>query len=301
MTLFAFLLVLFSAFMHAGWNLIGKSNQSSGNAFFLASSFAPAFFLTPFIAWYFISADSLSLPLQFWMLVAFSGVCQAVYVLGLANAYKQADIGVIYPIARAIPVLMVGLGTWLLGEALLPHQWTGFGLLTLGCLLVPLTHFNQLKWASYKTLGVLWAVVAAVGTTGYSLIDKQAIDILNITAAEHHNAAISAVFYLAIQFWSMVLSLSLWTLLSRNYGAFHTAWQLKKQASVAGMMMGGTYALVLYAMSMTDNVSLVVALRQVSIVFGLVLGVIVLGEKWYVTRGVGVGLIVLGLITALAV
>lgn len=300
MTLFAFLLVLFSALLHAGWNLIGKSNQGSGSAFFLASSLAPALILTPFIVWFLVSASSVEWPIEFMVFVLLSGACQAVYLLGLANAYQQADIGVIYPIARALPVLMVGIGTYWLGHNLEFHQWVGFSLLTIGCLLVPLINFKQLNWSSYLNLGVLWAVVAAVGTTGYSIIDKQAIDLLNTTVSSIHSSASSAVFYLAVQFWSMVLSLVIWLLLKRDKKAFLQAWQIRKKGAIAGVMMGGTYALVLYAMSMTDNVSLVVALRQVSIVFGLAMGVFILKEKWYATRGVGVGLILLGLITALA-
>ena len=44
-------------------------------------------------------------------------------------------------------------------------------------------------------------------------------------------------------------------------------------------MMAATYGLVLFAMTMTENVSLVVALRQVSIIFGVVMGIYFLKEK----------------------
>lgn len=61
-------------------------------------------------------------------------------------------------------------------------------------------------------------------------------------------------------------------------------------------MMSTTYGLVLYAMTMTENVSYVVALRQVSIVIGMVFGVFFLSEKLMPTRVLGSGLILLGLI-----
>ncbi len=41
-------------------------------------------------------------------MLAFSGIAQIVYLVGLIMAYKHADVGVIYPIARALPVMMVG-------------------------------------------------------------------------------------------------------------------------------------------------------------------------------------------------
>ena len=49
-------------------------------------------------------------------------LAEIVYLIGLGAAYKQADIGVIYPMARALPVLMVGLGTVLIGYELSANQ-----------------------------------------------------------------------------------------------------------------------------------------------------------------------------------
>ena len=74
------------------------------------------------------------------------------------------------------------------------------------------------------------------------------------------------------------------------------AWKIRKFATLAGAMMSATYGLVLYAMTMTENVSYVVALRQMSIVIGIVLGIIVLSEKVLLTRIVGSILILMGLI-----
>ncbi len=53
------------------------------------------------------------LPSILATLVFLSGIYQIVYLIGLGAAYKQADIGVIYQ-WRALPVLMVGLGTVLI-------------------------------------------------------------------------------------------------------------------------------------------------------------------------------------------
>ncbi|GAL11813.1 metabolite transporter (DMT) superfamily [Vibrio astriarenae] len=63
--------------------------------------------------------------------------------------------------------------------------------------------------------------------------------------------------------------------------------------------MATTYGLVLFAMTMTDNVSLVVALRQISIIFGLLMGIYILNEQWYRTRVVGVSMIAIGLVLSL--
>ncbi|CDT56266.1 putative Phosphonate utilization associated transmembrane protein [Vibrio coralliirubri] len=295
----AIVIVIISALLHAGWNVLGKSNQGSGSSFFLASGFAAAAILTPYLIWYVYSVGFVNITLLFWQLLLLSGICQIIYLIGLGIAYKQADIGVIYPMARALPVLMVGLGTVLIGYELSLNQWLGFALITLGCLFVPLKQFSELRFKAYLNLGVLWALIAAIGTTGYSIIDKEALLLLEPLSTPSITNKHTAIFYLGIQFWAIVLPLSLWLLVSNQRIEFHNAWLLRKRATLAGIMMASTYGLVLFAMTMTENVSLVVALRQVSIIFGVVMGIYFLKEKWHATRGVGVSLIIAGLVISL--
>ncbi|MEZ9174782.1 multidrug transporter [Vibrio kanaloae] len=295
----AIVIVIISALLHAGWNVLGKSNQGSGSSFFLASGFAAAVILTPYLIWYVYSVGFANITIPFWQLLFLSGICQIIYLIGLGIAYKQADIGVIYPMARALPVLMVGLGTVLIGYELSLNQWIGFALITLGCLFVPLKQFSELRLKAYLNLGVLWALIAAIGTTGYSLIDKEALLLLEplstLTITNKH----TAIFYLGIQFWAIVIPLSIWLLVTNQRVEFANAWILRKNATLAGIMMASTYGLVLFAMTMTENVSLVVALRQVSIIFGVVMGIYFLKEKWHMTRGVGVVFIIAGLVISL--
>jgi len=299
MEMSAILIVIFSALLHAGWNILGKSNQGSGSSFFLSSGFAAAMILTPYLIWYIHTVGLSNIPSGFWKLLFLSGICQIVYLIGLGVAYKQADIGVIYPMARALPVLMVGVGTMALGYALSINQWLGFGLITFGCLLVPLKHFHDLRLKAYLNLGVLWALIAAVGTTGYSIIDKESLLLLEVMSTPVITNKHSSIFYLGMQFWAIVTPLALWLLLTNQGVEFKNAWLLRKKATAAGMMMAATYGLVLFAMTMTENVSLVVALRQVSIIFGVVMGIYFLNEKWHITRGVGVTLILSGLVISL--
>ncbi|WP_261886406.1 EamA family transporter [Vibrio pomeroyi] len=295
----AIIIVIISALLHAGWNVLGKSNQGSGSSFFLASGFAAAAILTPYLIWYVYSVGFANITIPFWQLLFLSGICQIIYLIGLGIAYKQADIGVIYPMARALPVLMVGLGTVLIGYELSLNQWIGFALITLGCLFVPLKQFSELRLKAYLNLGVLWALIAAIGTTGYSIIDKEALLLLEPLSTSNITNKHTAIFYLGIQFWAIVIPLSIWLLVNNQRVEFTNAWILRKKATVAGIMMASTYGLVLFAMTMTENVSLVVALRQVSIIFGVVMGIYFLKEKWHMTRGVGVVFIIAGLVISL--
>ena len=96
-------LVVFSAVLHAGWNILGKSHAGSGVAFTMAASLSACLLLTPYLIWYLVTVGWATLPMAFWGLLLISGLAQMVYLVGLIVAYKHADVGVIYPIARAPP------------------------------------------------------------------------------------------------------------------------------------------------------------------------------------------------------
>lgn len=299
MSVWAILLVVFSAFLHASWNILGKANKATVQSFFFMTSFSMALLLSPFLLWFYFTAGSQYFSNQFWLLLFFSGLLQIIYLLGLGFAYKKADISLVYPMARALPVLMVGCIALMLGQAITLMQWLGFSILTVGCLLVPLTTLRQVSLASYCNVGIVWAIVAALGTAGYSIIDKLALSELSSQLQTIHQQPLIALFYLAIQFWAIALPLALSFLVTGQSQQFKQSWQIKVPAFCAGLIMAITYGLVLYAMLLTDNVSLVVALRQVSIVFGLLLASILLKEELYKPRIVGCALIVGGIIIAL--
>ncbi len=299
MSILAISLVIISAFLHASWNILGKVNKASVQSFFFMTAFCMALLLSPFLVWFYCSAGAQYFSREFWYLLILSGLLQIIYLLGLGFAYKKADVGLVYPMARALPVLLVGCIALSLGQPISSTQWLGFILITGGCLFVPLTHLKQFRIGNYFNIGIVWAMVAAIGTAGYSIVDKLALSELSSQLQTIHQQPLIAIFYLGMQFWAIALPLALSFLLTRQTQQFKQAWQIKIPAMTAGLIMAITYGLVLYAMLLTDNVSLVVALRQVSIVFGLMLAVLLLKEKMYLTRIIGCALILCGLVIAL--
>ncbi len=290
--------VIASAFLHAGWNIIGKRFQASGPPFFLAACSTASLILSPLVMWYLHTIGWSTLPWTFWLLLLLSCFCQVIYIVGLIYAYRYVDIGIAYPLARGFPVLLVGFGTVALGHALLFQQWLGFSILTLGCVLIPLKSFRQFRLSEYKSIGIVWAFLAALGTAGYSILDKEALMVVTSSVDENMNTILSSMFYLGIQFFGISMLMVFWFFTTNKTDQFIQAWRVRHSAAIAGTMMGLTYGMVLFAMSFTENVSLVVALRQVSIVFGMLMGILFLRERWYYTRGLGVMSIVAGLIIA---
>lgn len=122
MSVFALVLVVLSAIIHASWNLLGKSRIPTP-VFFCVASIGAGILLLPVMA--VVLARQPILPVSFWLLLLASGFCQMVYMASLARAYQQADVGVVYPIARALPVLMVATVSSLLGQPLPASAWSG--------------------------------------------------------------------------------------------------------------------------------------------------------------------------------
>ncbi|WP_444921058.1 EamA family transporter [Microbulbifer sp. CnH-101-G] len=286
-------LVLISAFLHAGWNLLGKSRTPSP-AFFCIATLSVGLLLLPLCFWVLTQADAL--PRAFWLLLLVSGFFQMIYMGGLALAYQRADIGLVYPIARALPVLLVALATALLGQVLPWLAWLGMLLVTIGCLLVPLVYFRQWHWSVYWRADCAWALVAALGTVGYSLADKGALLFLEEALDGAVTPPMMAYGYLGMQFFVSGLWLLCGCLSRAGRGQLLTSLGDLKLGVLTGLMMGATYGLVLLAMAMTENVSYVVALRQLSIPLGVGFAIWLLGEPAHRPQLLGVGLVCAGLI-----
>ncbi len=66
---------------------------------------------------------------------------------------------------------------------------------------------------------------------------------------------------------------------------------------LTGVMVMATYGLVLVAMTLTAEVSLVVAMRQLSIPLGVMLGVLWLRERAAIAKWIGIVIMLAGLWT----
>lgn len=272
----ALLLVLCSAAMHAGWNLLGKGREPS-LAFFTLAVLGGGLVFSPLLL---VQPGYLQLPLMFWLLLLVSGFFQAIYMAGLAWAYARGEVSVLYPLARALPVLMVPLtGLMMLqGTALLSHDWLALSLIALASLLLPFPRLRELRLSRYLTPALAFVLLAAVGTTGYTLIDKAAIDLMQ---QQLGTPLMSGGHYMVLQAFASLIWMLPVILLGRN-----EQQALRKLLAGpllvyvgAGVLVLATYGLVLVAMAMTDEISYLVALRQASIPLGALGGILLLKES----------------------
>lgn len=278
--------------MHAGWNVLGKRNAPSLASFALAYGVGGVVLL-PLVL---LGPSLLALPDAFWGWLALSGLCQMLYMGGLAWAYARGDISVLYPIARALPVVLVPLvSIALLGSRVL-DVWDGLGmvLVVAGALCLPLSHPEARSLSTYLTPAMGFALLAAAGTVGYSLIDKQALGLMQ--DAGHSGLTAGAVFMVLQALMTLTWALPLMAMLPAERRRLPA---LRQQGLiilvVTGLMMTCTYGLVLIALALTDEVSYVVALRQLSIPVGVLMGVLWLKEPASRAKAVGTLIMLAGL------
>lgn len=237
---------------------------------------------------------------RLWGYLALTGLCQSIYYMALAGAYRASDLSIAYPLARSSSVLMVAAITALLSWGTpLSHQFVlGIILVVAGCLILPMRRFSEFRLQNYWNLTSLLALTAAFGTTGYSLIDSEALGLLRqATSGSVSGPAVTTVYSLLEG-----LVTSLWLLLFVLVGESNRSalFKIKRdslyQAALVGVGIYLAYTLVLISMAFVTNVSYVVAFRQLSIPLGALLGVVVLKEPLYLPKFIGVAVTFVGLV-----
>lgn len=299
MTLTAVVLIVISAFMHAGWNFVSK-RRSPSLAFFFLTAVAAALVMSPLLV---MQRRTLPfIPGSVWFLILATGVAQAVYFWGLSGAYKRGDISLAYPLARALPVLFIAALSLLLGQgrAIGNSGLAGMALITLGCIILPFPAFRTMRPRDYLDLVMLMALVAAIGTTAYTLIDDQALRQLRSTAEINLSNGEVTLLFISLQMISTALMLGLATILIRSerrqMGEFLGNRSLILTGLITGVVIMATYGLVLASMAYVSNVSYVAAFRQLSIPIGAVLGLTLQREPRYRPKLIGIVVVTIGLL-----
>lgn len=262
-----FFLVFISTFMHAGWNLLARRERGS-DIFLPLLVVVCAVGLLPTLL-----AEWLQQPIlpAVGLHLLCTGVFQALYYLGLLHGYRSGHFSVVYPLARSLPVLLLAVVDVLQGQPPSAWGWLGMILISIGCLLAPLESWRGFSWRVYWDKTMIWILVTAGGMIGYTLVDRAAAQLMQpgLETAVRYGLFESAT------------TLAVYWLLLRLQG--YPTWQtlrpgIWKTVLVAAVFMFGAYSLVLWAYQLAEQISYVVALRQFSIVLGVVAAAVLFHE-----------------------
>ena len=297
MTVTAAVLLIISAFTHAGWNFISKKEHPT-QAFYLVANTIGVVCVLPILLYY---TEFIPLvPSSVWIIVALSGFFLAAYLEALAGAYRAGDISIAYPLARALPVIFVYLFSLAMGGGAAPGGWFLIGIILIvgGCIMLPWTTFGDFNLSDYMNLCCLLAVIAAVGVTGYTVADDLALRYLREMPGKPMSPVEGTLVYMVLEGISCSAWQCLYVGLNRRERQClpDVLKSFKWPAALTGIGIYLTYGIVLVSMNYVANISYVAAFRQLSIPFGTILGMAVLKEPRYLPKVVGIVSIFAGLV-----
>lgn len=285
MPLTAIVLVCLSAGIHATWNLLAHSQQKLSGNLFLHYQIVSCFviFVPELVAE--LQGDHFSVAL--WSAVLVGGVINAIYYLGLTMGYRNGNFTVIYPMSRALPILfLVGFDIFR-GQQPSLLGWLGIILLVVGCAIAPLQSLQKIAVSEYWNESIVWVFVIALATTGYSIVDKLAVEILPLgNLAELARFTLLQSVFTAPCLWFIVRfieeknELQVSTPASSKVSRTPLVSLLAdlQPAILFSLFVFGSTLFMLWAYQLSTHVSYLAGLRQISIVFGVVIGVFILRE-----------------------
>jgi drug/metabolite transporter (DMT)-like permease len=258
MELNVFLAVLFAAACHAGWNAMLKLRLEPLLALSLISAAAG---LVMVVAIPFVPLP----PPEAWRYIGASLAIHMVYYYALGEAYRTGDLGQVYPIARGAAPLMTALGAWHWhSEALGVYGWFGIATLATGIMILSLRGGGGATRFDARAVG--FALLTALSISAYTLADG--------TGARIGDSAMPYIVWLFVLDGLMMLLFGLVYYRQRFVAEFSQSWKL---IVGGGGLSAAAYAIAIWAMTQAP-IALVAALRETSVLFAAVIGVVVLRE-----------------------
>ena len=275
MSLTVFIVVIFAAFLHATWNAMVKNEKDkylavSGIVFGHVPASIVVIFLIP-------SPSVESIPY-----IILSAILHNGYQWFLLSAYKLGDYTKVYPIARGSAPIFVSIVSLIFFAVVLSRfELLGIAVICLGIL--SLSFQDSTSVTNRKA--IIYALITGSFIMGYSITDG-------------YGARISASV-LSYMGWSFILNAFLFAILLNFMKQPGIITRVAKDGKFI-FFVGGTISYLVYAIIVWGftqaPIPVVTALREISIVFALLIGTFFLKEKFTYLKTTAVLTIFIGVI-----
>lgn len=194
MSITAFLLLLLSVSFHASWNLLAKKSSMS-TAYYTAICVTAMLCVLNVQFW--TPVRVLEMPPKFFVFTLCSVSSDVLYCLGLGLAYRSMEMSTAYPMMRSLPLLLTAAVTAIfgLGTPLTTTALCGMGVIFAGCLLMPLASFANFKMKDYINSKLLFVFIVACGTTGYTIFDSLAQQVMRSAVSGAAKPVMALTYY----------------------------------------------------------------------------------------------------------
>lgn len=281
MTLLSVVLILISAFFHALWNLLAK-RAHGGAAFTWLFSALTIPLWAPIVATYILFWQ----PQLAWPGLIFilgSASLHASYFLTLQRGYRTGDLSLVYPLARGVGPLLT-----LIGAVLLLGERPTLPAIAGACLIIAGVFFiagdEQMLRRRQMGAGVAAGLLTGLLIAAYTLWDKAAVSTFLVAPLLlEYGSSIGRTLLLSPTAW-------------RRRREVSYEWRAHRWEAIGIAVLSSlAYILVLTAL-ITAPVSYIAPLREVSILFGALLGAWLLREGQTQRRVLAAGMMVIGIV-----
>jgi drug/metabolite transporter (DMT)-like permease len=221
-----------------------------------------------------------------WRWIVLSSVFEATYFISISRAYRGGDLSVVYPLARgSAPVFLLLWSTILLRENLTSGGIAGIVLIAAGLYVINLPKMGAWRepLRALRSASPRWALFAGLSTSLYTAVDK--VGIREVPPLLYTYVAISVA----------VVWVTLWTLADVGWKGMAGEFGLSGWVTiVSGFTTLAAYAIVLFAMQRGAPAGYAGAVREISVILGAALGVVVFKESSGPLRLVGASLVAIG-------
>lgn len=267
--------VLLSALLHASWNAVVKSDAdrlvSMGLVMIVGSLMGLA--ALPFVP--------MPQP-EAWKWLIISIVIHNFYYFFLLNAYAHGDLSHVYPIARGSGPLLVAIFSGVLvGEHLAGYEFAGVFLVSVG--------IASLALAKGLPRGEEWRPTLYALATGVTIAAYTVADGLGVRAS---GDALGYIAWLNLLEGPWVFLFALWL---RGPSIFQHLRKYWWRGAGGGVVATVGYGLAIWALSV-GGMAHVAALRETSVLWGSLIGTLILGESFGYRRVLAAMTVVAGLL-----
>lgn len=283
MTLGSVLLVVLASIFHASWNILAKRAASAGPAFVFAYTLVACVAYAPW-ALYLVATSTLIWTGEGVVFVLLSGLIHLAYSLCLQQGYRVADLSVVYPVARGTGPMLSTIGALLiLGEVPTLGGLAGLFLVVAG--IGPIA--TRGDFAAFRQPGAQAGARTATGRliALYTVVDAYAVKIVGLGPV------------ILDWFANLVRMIMHAPIMLRNpreaIAPMRGHW---RTAVGVGLLAPLGYILVLSALAEGAPLHVVAPMREMSMMIGVLMGMLVLKEAVGPWRLGGCAVLIVGVL-----
>jgi drug/metabolite transporter (DMT)-like permease len=278
-------LVLTAAVLHAAWNLLAKRAQAADTVAFvwLTTALSTAIYAPAVAVWLIVVPLRHPVTALGFAFIAGTAVIHAAYLLLLQRGYRAGDLSLVYPVARGTGPLLSSIGAvLLLGERPGVIGWCGIAAIVGGIFVATGARLHVRR----ARVSIGYGLATGATIAAYTLWDKHAVSAL----------AIAPVLYEVGHYCVQIVLMAPLVVSGARRRALVPTWRAYRTELLGVAVLSPLgYILVLTALVVAP-VSLVAPAREVSIVFGALLGARLFAEGDTRRRVAGALLIVAGIV-----